>query len=117
MAHCFRWKIILPSAKRLGIDTSDHRLYERDVQRVWLGALTFKKNSDERELLAETPRSFCVAAGMRLKTMQLQRNVHRDTVTTLRPPWLALWSGYLSFDYTGLVSTRSGDGLYPLTVR
>jgi hypothetical protein len=67
MAHCFRWKIILPSAKRLGIDTSDHRLYERDVRRVWLGALTFKKNSDERELLAEAPRSFCVAAGMRLR--------------------------------------------------
>jgi hypothetical protein len=27
---------------------------ERDAQRVWLGALNFKKNSDERELLVET---------------------------------------------------------------
>jgi hypothetical protein len=54
MAHCFRWKIILPPTKRLGIDTSDHTLHERDAQRVWFGALNFKKNSDERELLAET---------------------------------------------------------------
>jgi hypothetical protein len=54
MAQCFRWKIILPATKRLGIDTSDHTLYERDAQRVWLGALNFKKSSDEREPLAET---------------------------------------------------------------
>jgi hypothetical protein len=53
MAQCFRWKIILPPTKRLGIDTSDHTLYEHDAQRVWLGALNFKKDSEERELLAE----------------------------------------------------------------
>src|SRR5215213_7676478 len=54
MAHCFRWKIILPPTKRLGIETSDHTLYESDAERVWLGALNFKKDSDERALLAET---------------------------------------------------------------
>jgi hypothetical protein len=54
MAHCFRWKIILPPTKRLGIDSSEHTLYERDAERVWLGALNVKKDSDERELVAET---------------------------------------------------------------
>jgi hypothetical protein len=53
MAHCFRWKIILPPTKRLGIDSSEHTLYERDAERVWLAALNVKENSDERELLAE----------------------------------------------------------------
>jgi hypothetical protein len=46
MAHCFRWKIILPSTKRLGIDSSEHTLYERDAERVWLAALNVKKNGD-----------------------------------------------------------------------
>jgi hypothetical protein len=32
----------------------EHTLYERDAKRVWLAALNVKKNSDERELLAET---------------------------------------------------------------
>jgi hypothetical protein len=53
MTQCFRWKIH-PLTKRLGIDASDHTLYEDDGQRVWLGALNVKKNSDEREVLAET---------------------------------------------------------------
>ena len=54
MAYCFRWKIILPPGKRLGIDASEHTLFERDAERVWLGALTFKEYPDERELLVET---------------------------------------------------------------
>jgi len=60
MSHCFRWKIILPLTKRLGIDSSEHTLYERDAVRVWLGALNFKKNfglagavgRDDRDRLA-----------------------------------------------------------------
>jgi hypothetical protein len=43
MAHCFRWKIILSRTKRLGIDTSDHMLYQRDAQHFWLGALNSRQ--------------------------------------------------------------------------
>jgi hypothetical protein len=46
LVHCFPWKIILPSTKRLGIDRSEHTLYERDAERVWLAALNVKKDGD-----------------------------------------------------------------------
>jgi hypothetical protein len=75
MAHCFRWKIVLPRTKRLGIDTSDHTLYERDAQRVWLGALNFKKNSDLGSCWSRRLRSSCVAAGMPLRRRQRQRHI------------------------------------------
>jgi hypothetical protein len=50
-------------AKRLAIDVSDHTLYERDAQRVWLGAFNLKKNSNERELLAETTQIVLCGSG------------------------------------------------------
>jgi hypothetical protein len=42
------------STKRLGIDSSEHTLCERDAERVWLAALNVKKDSDEPVLLAKT---------------------------------------------------------------
>jgi hypothetical protein len=77
MSHCFRWKIILSPTKRLGIDASDHTLYERDAQRVWLGALNFKKNSTDRELLAEATEVVLRGSG----------HVSEDEATTAACRW------------------------------
>jgi hypothetical protein len=73
MPHCFRWKIILPPTKRIGIDTSDHTLYEGDAQRVSLGALSLRRTRTSGSCWPRRLRSYCVAAGIPPRTRQPQR--------------------------------------------
>jgi hypothetical protein len=72
MAHCFRWKIILPPAKRLDIDSASTRCMSGMQSVSGSQHSTSRRTQTSGSCWLRRPRSSCVAAGMRLKTRQRQ---------------------------------------------